>query len=174
MTGESSAGRPRRRGAREAAETASEVIELLEVLWERGREAVSDVPVSASQLRVLYCLDRGEGMNLRTLGELLGSTPSSASRLCDRLEALGFLERVPSQVSRRELELHLTRQGRRYLRDLRALREETLTATLAGMPPKARAALYDGLASFRDAVESDAPAWRLRAEKPGKDVGHSA
>ncbi|MEU2080633.1 MarR family transcriptional regulator [Streptomyces albus] len=145
----------------EAAGTAGEVIELLEVLWEHGRDAVSTSPVSSSQLRVLYCLDRDEGMNLRTLGELLGSAPSSVSRLCDRLQALGFLERLPSPVSRRELELHLTHRGRKYLRDLRLRREEALTATLAAMPPRARSVLYEGLRAFRDATEDTAPVRRL-------------
>ncbi|MGP3976178.1 MarR family winged helix-turn-helix transcriptional regulator [Streptomyces sp. 8N114] len=165
MTGENPLGRgqPGRRGSPAAAETAGEVIELLEVLWEHGRDAVSSSPVSASQLRVLYCLDRDEGMNLRTLGEMLGSAPSSVSRLCDRLQALGFLERLPSQVSRRELELHLTHQGRKYLSDLRLRREEALTATLAEMPPRARSVLHEGLRAFRDAAEGTAPAHRLSA-----------
>ncbi|WP_338118405.1 MarR family winged helix-turn-helix transcriptional regulator [Streptomyces coryli] len=137
-------------------ETVGEVIELLEVLWERGREDVSTAPVSASQLRVLYSLDHAEGMNLRTLGELLGSTPSAISRLCDRLQALGFLDRQPSAVSRRELELHLTPQGKKYLNDLRRRREENLEPTLMAMPPKERAALFEGLKAFREAVRKTA------------------
>nr|WP_206314650.1 MarR family transcriptional regulator [Streptomyces coryli] len=129
---------------------------MLEVLWERGREDVSTAPVSASQLRVLYSLDHAEGMNLRTLGELLGSTPSAISRLCDRLQALGFLDRQPSAVSRRELELHLTPQGKKYLNDLRRRREENLEPTLMAMPPKERAALFEGLKAFREAVRKTA------------------
>ncbi|WP_055487747.1 MarR family winged helix-turn-helix transcriptional regulator [Streptomyces sp. WMMB 322] len=147
----------RERGSQDAAAEAREVLELLEVLWERGREAVSPSPVSASQLKVLYCLERDEGMNLRTLGQTLGSAASSVSRLCDRLQALGFLERSPSPVSRRELELHLTRQGRDYLRDLRHRREEALTATVAAMTPRARAALTEGLRGFRNAAEGAHP-----------------
>ncbi|MEU5837171.1 MarR family transcriptional regulator [Streptomyces diacarni] len=158
----------------EAAGAAGEVIELLEILWEHGRDAVSTSPVSASQLRVLYCLDRDEGMNLRTLGELLGSAPSSVSRLCDRLQALGFLERLPSPVSRRELELHLTRQGKKYLSDLRLRREEALTATLAAMPPKARAVLAEGLQAFREAAEGATPTRRLNALEELEEVDRSA
>ncbi|OEU86443.1 MarR family transcriptional regulator [Streptomyces abyssalis] len=156
---------PSGRGSREAAEVTAEVIELLEVLWEKGRDAASTSPVSASQLRVLYCLDREDGMNLRTLGESLGSAPSSVSRLCDRLQALGFLERRPSSVSRRELELHLTRQGKDYLRGLRLRREESLTATIAAMPPKARTALLEGLTGFRDVAEELIPQRRLTVQK---------
>ncbi|MEU1665457.1 MarR family transcriptional regulator [Streptomyces sparsogenes] len=147
---------PSHRRSREAAHMACEVIELLEVLWERGRDAVSSSPVSASQLRVLYSLDREGGINLRTLGELLGSAPSSVSRLCDRLQALGFVERAPSPVSRRELEIRLTSHGKAYLLELRARREEVLLAAIATMNPTARKALLEGLKGFRDAVEETA------------------
>ncbi|MFP8887307.1 MarR family winged helix-turn-helix transcriptional regulator [Streptomyces mangrovi] len=149
-------GPPQRHSA-EAAHAASEVIELLEVLWERGREAASPAPVSASQLRVLYTLDRDEGINLRTLSETLGSAPSSVSRLCDRLQAVGFVERAPSPASRRELELRLTGRGRTYLRDLRDLREEALATAMAAMSPSARKALAEGLRGFRAAVDEALP-----------------
>ncbi|MFF3765006.1 MarR family winged helix-turn-helix transcriptional regulator [Streptomyces sp. NPDC001922] len=144
------------------------MIELLEVLWERGRDAVSSTPVSPSQLRVLYILDRDEGINLRTLGEVLGSAPSSVSRLCDRLQALGFVERAPSPVSRRELELWLTGRGKSYLRDLRARREEALLAVIGGMSPTARKGLVEGLTGFRSAVEDATPGHG--ADVPGRDA----
>lgn len=135
---------PPPREPQRTAESARELIELLEVLWERGRDMVSSTPVSASQLRVLYSLDREEGISLRTLGELLGSAPPSVSRMCDRLEALGFVQRLPSPVSRRQLELHLTVHGKAYLRDLRTQREEALLAVIANMSPTSRKALLRG------------------------------
>ncbi|MGH3118048.1 MAG: MarR family winged helix-turn-helix transcriptional regulator [Streptomyces sp.] len=160
-----STAQPPGRGSRGTAQAACDIIELLEVLWEQGRDAVSSSPVSSSQLRVLYFLDRDEGMNLRKLGELLGAAPSSVSRLCDRLQALGFLERAPSPVSRRELELHLTRQGKDYLGHLRLRREEALTATITAMPPKARAALLEGLKGFQEVTEAAVPGRRLRVQQ---------
>ncbi|MCT4351518.1 MarR family transcriptional regulator [Streptomyces sp. Je 1-79] len=146
---------PSQREAQETTEAARELIELLEVLWERGRDMVSSTPVSASQLRVLYSLDREEGINLRALGELLGSAPPSVSRMCDRLEALGFVQRLPSPVSRRQLELHLTVRGKAYLKDLRAQREDALLAVIATMPPTARRALLRGLTGFQDALDKE-------------------
>ncbi|MFF8598068.1 MarR family winged helix-turn-helix transcriptional regulator [Streptomyces sp. NPDC015232] len=152
------------------AEAARELIELLEVLWERGRDMVSSTPVSASQLRVLYSLDREEGISLRTLGELLGSAPPSVSRMCDRLEALGFVQRLPSPVSRRQLELHLTVHGKAYLRDLRAHREEALLAVIGTMTPTSRKALLRGLTGFHEAVEGGGAAASSRTRTPLKDV----
>ncbi|MBO8186340.1 MarR family winged helix-turn-helix transcriptional regulator [Streptomyces spirodelae] len=144
---------PSGRNARDATQRAGEVIELLEVLWERGRNSAAAAPVSPSQLRVMYCVGRDEGMNLRTLGEALGSAPSSVSRLCDRLEAIGFVERSPSPTSRRELELRLTRRGRAYLRDMREQREEVLLEILTAMPSREREALLKGLKGFVAAAE---------------------
>ncbi|MET9434975.1 MarR family transcriptional regulator [Streptomyces sp. NPDC006551] len=151
---------PSQREPQETTEAARELIELLEVLWERGRDMVSSTPVSASQLRVLYSLDREEGINLRALGELLGSAPPSVSRMCDRLEALGFVQRLPSPVSRRQLELHLTVRGKAYLRDLRVQREESLLAVITAMTPTTRKALLRGLTGFQEALDKENPSPR--------------
>ncbi|MFE7806907.1 MarR family winged helix-turn-helix transcriptional regulator [Streptomyces sp. NPDC057430] len=161
---------PSRREPEETTQAARELIELLEVLWERGRDMVSSTPVSATQLRVLYSLDREEGISLRTLGELLGSAPPSVSRMCDRLEALGFVQRLPSPVSRRQLELHLTAHGKAYLRDLRVQREEALLAVISAMSPTSRKALLRGLTGFQDALGEVSAPPRSRPGAPLKDV----
>jgi DNA-binding MarR family transcriptional regulator len=122
----------------------SEAAELLEVLWGRA----STAPVSASQLRVLFILEHNEGINLRTLADALGSTPPSTSRLCDRLQAVGFVERRAALASRRELELYLSRRGRAFLTDLRARRESALQSVLEQMPTPQRSALLKGLEAF--------------------------
>ncbi len=140
-----------------AARAAREVIELLEVLWGKGRDLTSTAPVSSSQLRVLYALHRDQPVNLRTLGDALGSAPPSTSRMCDRLDALGFIVRSPSQANRRELEIRLSPHGETYLKDLRARREAALLDVISSMPPAERAALTAGLGSFRLAVEERGP-----------------
>ncbi|MFJ7066000.1 MarR family winged helix-turn-helix transcriptional regulator [Streptomyces sp. NPDC101115] len=161
---------PSPREPQQTAEAARELIELLEVLWERGRDMVSATPVSASQLRVLYSLDREEGISLRTLGDLLGSAPPSVSRMCDRLEALGFVQRLPSPVSRRQLELHLTVHGKAYLRELRAQREAALLAVIDDMSPTSRKALLRGLTGFHESLGRTGPTASSRPHTPLKDV----
>ncbi|WP_328498447.1 MarR family transcriptional regulator [Streptomyces sp. NBC_00414] len=128
----------------EVARVTSEAAELLEVLWGRA----STAPVSASQLRVLFILEHNEGVNLRTLADALGSTPPSASRLCDRLQAVGFVERRPAATSRRELRLYLSRRGRTFLSDLRTRRERALQSVLEQMPATRRTQLLAGLEAF--------------------------
>ncbi|MFH9863971.1 MarR family transcriptional regulator [Streptomyces sp. NPDC017202] len=127
---------------------AATAAELLEVLWGRA----STAPVSASQLRVLLILEHHEGINLRTLADALASTPPSASRLCDRLQAAGFVERTVGRSDRREVRLYLSGRGTAFLADLRARREKVLRAVLDQMSPAQRAALLQGLEAFCDAA----------------------
>ncbi len=122
--------------------------ELLEVVWGRA----STAPTSASQLRVLHILEHHDGINLRTLAESLASTPSSTSRLCDRLQAAGFVERVLSAQDRREVRLRLSGRGRAFLAELRVRRERELRKVLADMPTGKRVALLEGLEAFCSAA----------------------
>ncbi|MFG3285616.1 MarR family winged helix-turn-helix transcriptional regulator [Streptomyces sp. NPDC048111] len=151
-----------------AAFAAREVIEVLEVLWGQSRDLAPTAPVSTSQLRVLYILADNDGINLRALGEELGSAPSSVSRMCDRLHALDFIERTPSSASRREVELRLSSKGVRYLGELRTRREASLAEVVARMTPAEQSAFAQGLACFRSAVlrEKGAPG-SVRDESAG-------
>jgi DNA-binding MarR family transcriptional regulator len=88
--------------------------------------------------------------------------PSSASRLCDRLEAIGLLRRVPDPRDRREVRLLLTPPARRLLDELRERRRAALAAVLDRMTPAARQDLVRALAAF-DAAAGTLPAARTDA-----------
>ncbi|GAA2771451.1 MarR family winged helix-turn-helix transcriptional regulator [Nonomuraea dietziae] len=143
--------RPASPSPSEAALCASGVVELLEVLWGFGRD-LSTGPISPSQLRVLLAVEGTQGINQRSLAEVLDSSPPSVSRLCDRLQAVGFLQRRVNPERRREVELHLTEHGRIFLERLREQRERELAAILATMSPAHRAALTTGLTAFQAAA----------------------
>src|ERR1700748_3204234 len=81
----------------------------------------------------------------------LGALGSAARRLCDRLEAAGFLHRVHGS-SRRAVILRLSPEGRALLDGLRRQRREDLARVLGRMPPAARTALAAGLSQFRSAA----------------------
>jgi DNA-binding MarR family transcriptional regulator len=128
----------------EAARVTATAAELLEVL--SGRASVA--PASASQVRVLLVLEHHDGINLRTLAGILGTAPPSASRLCDRLQTSGLLERESGSADRREVRLRLSGTGRSFLADLRARREGEIAAVLSAMPPAKARALLEGLEAF--------------------------
>ncbi|WP_329048727.1 MarR family transcriptional regulator [Amycolatopsis sp. NBC_01488] len=146
--------RSREQPAPDGTAAVVELPELLEFLLERPRE-VSSHPLSAAQLRAVVALAHHGGMNLRTLADVLGSTPPLVSRLCDRLEAVGFLERLPSARSRRELTLRLSDRGRAYLEDLRRRRRESVQPVLARMTAAGLGALAAGLREYHAIVAAE-------------------
>jgi DNA-binding MarR family transcriptional regulator len=104
--------------------------------------------VSAAQLRVLGVVDQAGSVNLTQLAVALHTAPSSASRLCDRLEAADLLRRTADERDRREVWLVLTPTARRLLDGLGRQRQETIAAVLRRMSPDDRAALLQGLSAF--------------------------
>ncbi|MGX1881494.1 MarR family winged helix-turn-helix transcriptional regulator [Streptomyces sp. NPDC055287] len=158
-------------GHQQVAHDACAALELLQLLWGRGQEAVPSGPVSPSQLRALTVLEGQEGVNLRALGEALGSRPSSVSRLCDRLEAAGLVERSPSATSRREIEVRLSRRGHTALADLRTFRVRELETVLQEMTPAKLAALAEGLEAFHTAAAAcTGPGGAADAERHSADI----
>ncbi|MEU7909127.1 MarR family transcriptional regulator [Actinoplanes sp. NPDC049118] len=134
-----------------AAAVESTVESLLGVL-ESARLAQSPV-VPPAQLRVLTILSRNPETNMSRLAEALDVVPSSASRLCDRLEATGLLRRVPDPRDRREVRLLLTPAARRLLDELRDRRRAALAEVLERMSPARRADLVLALEAFDAAAE---------------------
>ncbi|WP_432985581.1 MarR family transcriptional regulator [Dactylosporangium sp. CA-233914] len=104
--------------------------------------------VSAAQLRVLGVVDQAGSVNLTQLAVALHTAPSSASRLCDRLEAADLLRRTADERDRREVWLVLTPTARRLLDGLGRQRQETIAAVLRRMAPDDRATLLHGLTAF--------------------------
>ena len=134
------------------ADPVLENASALAMLWDRAEDwAVPRVP--PSQLRLLTVLDRIGPANLTTLARELGAIPSSASRLCDRLEASGLLTREVSAGSRREVTLSVSREGRRRLAAFAETRRSDFAQVLELMTPEARKSLIDGLRQFGEAVE---------------------
>ncbi|WP_406090675.1 MarR family transcriptional regulator [Streptomyces sp. NBC_01013] len=129
-----------------------QALELLEIAWERGRDVLTTAPVSTAQTRVMYIIQREPGINLSTLRRHLSVAAPSVTRLCDRLQAAGFLRRTPCTEDRREVQLELTEAGSAHLREIRRRREHALSQAMNRMTPEARQALTTGLVAFCDAA----------------------
>lgn len=134
------------------ADPVLEYAQALVMLWDRAEDwAVPRVP--PSQVRVLAVLQQAGPMNLSALAGQLGAIPSSASRLCDRLEASGLLTREASADSRREVTLSVSTEGLRRLQAFDDTRRSDFAQVLELMTPVARANLADGLRQFGTAVK---------------------
>jgi DNA-binding MarR family transcriptional regulator len=111
-------------------------------------------PVSPAQLRVLLLLQAKPALNVNGLAEALRVGASSASRLCDRLEALGLISRVPDPRDRREMQLPLTHVALAMLNELRIYRRRALETVLAEMSISARQELSRSLTAFSEAADA--------------------
>ncbi|MET1075181.1 MAG: MarR family transcriptional regulator [Umezawaea sp.] len=141
---------PRTADVSSAVESAAEV---LTALWDRTQQT-SKTRVSPSQMQALAIVERHGQINLNGLAAELDAIPSSASRLCDRLQAAGLLTRAASVHNRREVMLALTRDGRALLAEIGRNRHQALARILADMSPSGREALLTGLSEFNEAVAS--------------------
>ncbi|MFG3318139.1 MarR family winged helix-turn-helix transcriptional regulator [Streptomyces sp. NPDC048171] len=139
------------RTCHEAVRSAGGITELLDVLWEHARNATDGgtTPTSTSQLRLMYLADRANGIRMRTVCQLLASAPSTVTRMCDRLQAIGFLERLPCPGNGREVILQLTPAGSRHLLRIRERRDGVLHRAIGNMPATERRALATGLAALQ-------------------------
>lgn len=115
------------------------------------------VQVTGSQLAALRAIERRGTLNLTQLADELGTIPSWASRLCDRLEADGYIERRPVEESRRQVAIHLRAPGRSLLDDIAARRRQTLAGIASAMNEADRRALLRGLQAFERAVRERHP-----------------
>ena len=122
---------------------AEALVDVLDAARSRQR-----APVSPTQVRVLSIINTRPDTNVNRLAELLDVVPSSASRLCDRLEAVGLLRRSADQRDRREVRLVLTSAGRTVLRELRERRTLAVQAVLDRMPHRAQHDLLVALLHF--------------------------
>ncbi|MGW7253838.1 MarR family winged helix-turn-helix transcriptional regulator [Streptomyces sp. NPDC054834] len=134
----------------------SDAVESLTALWSLAAQEAA-LRLSLHQLRALRALEAAPGVNLTALAQRLDLGMPTASRLCDRLEAAGLLERALHPRKRREVRLSLTAHGRRVLGDVAARREQALAAALATMLPAERTALRRGLKAFLASRDTGLP-----------------
>jgi len=123
------------------------------------------VTVPPTQLRVLSLISTRPETNVNRLAELLEVVPSSASRLCDRLEATGLLRRVADPRDRREVRLVPTAAAETSLRELQERRHQAVQAVLDRMPNRVQHELLIALLAFGQAATVTADA---QADSPAR------
>ncbi|MER8199286.1 MarR family transcriptional regulator [Streptomyces microflavus] len=135
----------------EATHSASSIVELLDVMWDHARNATKGMtaPGSTSQLRLMYVVDCEDGIRMRAVCKRLASAAPTVTRMCDRLQAIGFLVRLPSPDNGREVTLRLTPSGKEHLQRIREQRDTMLHQAIDNMPPIERNALAQGLAGLQ-------------------------
>lgn len=104
-------------------------------------------------LRVLA--DAGE-CSAGTLAAALSLSPQTVTGLTDRLYTRGLIERVRSQVDRRQVLIGLTESGRRLLSEASPPLQDRFVTRLNALPAARRRALRDALDTVVALLEADA------------------
>lgn len=121
-----------------------------------------DDGVTLAQYRALVALAARGDQRVSDLAEELDVHPSSATRMCDRLERRGLIDRSVSEESRREVEVRLTDRGRDLLGQVTAARRREIRIIVRGIPSELRATVVDALQVFSDAAgEVPDQAWAV-------------
>lgn len=108
--------------------------------------------VTMPQFRVMIVLASSGPMRMGLLAERIHAVPSTFSRSIDRMVAGGWVERIDSPDSRREVIIRLTSLGRALVDDVTERRRREIAAVLSKMSHEERAALQSALVSFSEAA----------------------
>ena len=123
---------------------------LLVAVSLRSMGPVDDL-LTLPQFRLMVVLHSRGQLNHRMLAEHLGVTPSTATRMVDRLVAVGMVVRSENPQSRREVLLDLTDEGRQVVRQVTNRRRREIAKIVARMPDDARRGMVEVLTAFTEA-----------------------
>ena len=126
------------------------------------RTMPTDPEVTVTQFRALVLLEGEPGMRAADLAQALAVSPSTATRLCDRLVRNGLVDREASTQDRREVCLSLTDAGGTAVRDGLTQRRRALSRLVAQIPDEDRASFVRSLLVFGGGASNEKePAWAL-------------
>ena len=89
--------------------------------------------VTRAQWKVLFKLSRQPGLRQTELADLLEVEPITLSRIVDRLEEAGLVERLSDPSDRRAWRLHVTAKGAPLVAKLKRVADEMTAEAFAGI-----------------------------------------
>jgi len=107
--------------------------EVARLLRKRFKQNAHDSGLTRSQWQVLAYLSLNEGINQSGLAELLEVEPITLSRIVDKLQSFGWIERYPHPSDRRAWILCLTPAARPKLAEAREFSDRTTSEAFAGV-----------------------------------------
>lgn len=118
--------------------------------------------VTLSQYRALLVLRTRGAQRAADLAGLLEVTPSTASRMVERLVKKHLVRRVRAKDDRRTVRVHLTEAGQTIVAQVTDRRRTEIEHILQQMPVRGRRALTSALRAFADAAgEAPEQDWAL-------------
>ena len=106
--------------------------------------------MTRTQIQVLGTAVRRGPIRLSDLAELEGLNPTMLSRMVAKLDAAGYIRRLPDPDDQRAVRIEATPEGVRIQRRLREERSALLRQRLGDLPPERSAQLIDSLPALEE------------------------
>jgi MarR family transcriptional regulator, transcriptional regulator for hemolysin len=113
-----------------------EIAETAHALRKNFDRRAVGLGVTRAQWKVLFRLTRHPGLRQIELADLLDIEPITLSRIIDRLEEAGLVERAADPTDRRAWRLHVTARAEPLVEKLRAVADEMIADAFSGIDPK--------------------------------------
>jgi len=91
--------------------------------------------VTRAQWKVLFRLQRQPGLRQIDLADMLDIEAITLSRIIDRLEEAGLVERAADPTDRRAWRLHVTARAQPLVEKLRGVADEMIAEAFGGVDP---------------------------------------
>lgn len=124
--------------------------DVARLMRKRFEARASGLGLSAAQWRLLVRVTKEEGIAQARLAELLEIEPISVSRLIDRMEEGGWIERRTDPSDRRVRIIHPTAKAREAYAGVKGIAGEVYEEALTGLSPEGRRSLVFGLNTIAD------------------------
>lgn len=121
------------------------VHDVARMLRARFEEKAALHGISAAQWRVLVRLWKDGSMTQAKLATLLEVEPISVSRLLDRMEPAGWIERLRDPTDRRVRIVAATQKAREVQNSMRSVADDVFAEAFRGFAPQDEATLLEGL-----------------------------
>jgi len=127
-----------------------EIAETAHALRRAFDRRAATLGVTRAQWKVLFRLTRSPGLRQVELADILDVEPITLSRIIDRLQDAGLVERAPDPADRRAWRLQVTAKAQPLVEKLRALAEQLVTEAFADISPDQLEAMRSTLARIRE------------------------
>jgi DNA-binding MarR family transcriptional regulator len=123
--------------------------DVARLMRKRFEQNARDLGLTRSQCQVLAHLARHAGIQQSALAEILEVEPITLTRILDRLEEAGLVERQPHPTDRRIRLLHLTPAAHPLIDDIFAIGAVTRGEAMEGVTDDDRDRLFEILSTMK-------------------------
>ena len=113
-----------------------EIGETAHALRKAFGRRVASIGVTGAQWKVLFKLTLKPDLRQTDLADLLEIEPITLTRIIDRLQEAGLVERTPDPTDRRAWRLHVTEKAQPVVEQLRAIANDMTAEVFAGINPQ--------------------------------------